>query len=148
MPQYNLDIARTVLVGHSAGGHLALWAAVRGQLPADSQLHRDTPFVPCAVISLADVGDLKAFAPFVPVICGPGIIERLTGAPPPTSRDAYADISPAVLPAPEGHVVMISGILDRLVPPMWPLIMRGRCELSGGPPSSWSTFPKRATSIW
>lgn len=32
-PQYNLDIARTVLVGHSAGGHLALWAAARGQLP-------------------------------------------------------------------------------------------------------------------
>ncbi|MGH6801120.1 MAG: hypothetical protein ACRECZ_06870, partial [Methylocella sp.] len=41
----------------------------------------------------------------------------LTGAPRPGSRDAYADISPAVLPAPEGHIVMISGVLDRLVPP-------------------------------
>lgn len=117
-PQYNLDIARTVLVGHSAGGHLALWAAARGQLPEGSQLHRPEPFVPRAVISLAGIGDLKAFAPFVPVICGPGILERLTGAPPSGSRDAYADISPGVLPpAPEGHVVMISGLLDRLVPP-------------------------------
>ncbi|MGI8568418.1 MAG: alpha/beta hydrolase [Methylocella sp.] len=116
-PKYNLDIARTVLVGHSAGGHLALWAAVRGQLPADSQLHRETPFVPRAVISLAGIGDLKAFAPLVPMICGPGIIERLMGASPAGSRDRYADISPAALPAPEGHVVMISGILDRLVPP-------------------------------
>ena len=32
--RYGLDLSRTVLVGHSAGGHLALWAAVRDQLPA------------------------------------------------------------------------------------------------------------------
>ncbi|MGQ0446661.1 MAG: alpha/beta hydrolase [Beijerinckiaceae bacterium] len=42
-PQYNLDIARTVLVGHSAGGHLALWAAARNHLPAGSPLYRATP---------------------------------------------------------------------------------------------------------
>jgi acetyl esterase/lipase len=116
-PQHNLDLARTVLVGHSAGGHLALWAAARGQLPVSSQLYRAAPFVPPAVISLAGIGDLKAFAPLVPLLCGPGILEHLTGEPSSRSGDAYADISPARLPAPEGHIVMISGVLDKLVPP-------------------------------
>jgi hypothetical protein len=78
------------------------------------QLYRATPFVPTAVVSLAGIGDLKAFAPLVPLLCGPGILEHLTGEPSSGSRDAYADISPARLPAPQGHIVMISRILDKL----------------------------------
>jgi acetyl esterase/lipase len=113
--RYKLDLSRTVVAGHSAGGHLALWASVRDQLPAGSALTTAHAFVPGAVISLAGVGDLKAFARFVPIHCGPGIIERL--APATTSTDPYPEISPAELPRPRGRVVMISGILDRLVPP-------------------------------
>ena len=60
-------------------------------------------------------GDLEAFARMVPVICGPGIIDRLV--PPNASADPYAEISPAALPPPRGRIVLISGILDRLVPP-------------------------------
>jgi acetyl esterase/lipase len=112
---YNLDVSRTVMVGHSAGGHLALWASVRDRLPAQSPLRDTNAFVPRAVISLAGVADLKAFGRFVPLLCGPGILERL--APQRGSTDPYADTSPAQLPAPPGRVVMVSGILDRLVPP-------------------------------
>jgi hypothetical protein len=75
------------------------------------------PFEPSAVISLAGIGDLKAFAPLVPMICGPGILERLTNGPPGESGNIHAEISPAALPSPRVHVVMISGVLDRLVPP-------------------------------
>jgi acetyl esterase/lipase len=113
--RYHLDPSRTVLVGHSAGGHLALWAAARDRLPAASPLYSARPFMPRSVISLAGIGDLEAFARFVPVLCGPGIIEKLV--PATSSADAYAEISPAALPPPSGQVVMISGILDRLVPP-------------------------------
>lgn len=113
--RYHLDLSRTVVVGHSAGGHLALWASVRDQLPAGSPLHNADAFIPRSVISLAGVGDLKAFARFVPILCGPGIIERL--APETASANPYAEISPAELPPPRGRVVMISGVLDRLVPP-------------------------------
>jgi hypothetical protein len=49
-------------------------------------------------VSLAGIGDLEAFARFVPVLCGPGIIERL--APATDSADRYAEISPAALPPP------------------------------------------------
>jgi acetyl esterase/lipase len=113
--QYNLDTSRTVLVGHSAGGHLALWASVRERLPSNSPLRSKDAFVPREVISLAGIADLKAFGRFVPLLCGPGIIERLV--PEGASTDPYADISPAQLPPPRGRVVMVSGILDRLVPP-------------------------------
>lgn len=112
---YNLDTSRTVVVGHSAGGHLALWASVRHRLPAQSPLRSTDPFVPGAVISLAGIADLKSFGRFVPLLCGPGIIERLV--PQSGLTDPYAHISPAQLPPPSGRVVMVSGILDRLVPP-------------------------------
>jgi acetyl esterase/lipase len=112
--RYQLDLSRTVMVGHSAGGHLALWAASRDQLPESAPLRDSHPFVPASVISLAGIGDLKSFARFVPVLCGPGIIERLA---PQNVADPYAEISPAQLPLPRSKVLMISGVLDRLVPP-------------------------------
>jgi acetyl esterase/lipase len=113
--QYDLDTSRTVVVGHSAGGHLALWASVRDRLPSHSPLRNTGAFVPGAVISLAGIPDLKSFGRFVPLLCGPGVIERLV--PERTSTDPYADISPAELPPHRGRVVMVTGILDRLVPP-------------------------------
>lgn len=108
---HNLDLSRTVLVGHSAGGHLALWAASRSSLPATSPLHAVSWVVPRAVISLAGVGDLDAFARFVPLFCGSGILEWL--APP----DKLAEVSPAALVPSETSIVLVSGVLDRLVPP-------------------------------
>jgi acetyl esterase/lipase len=108
---HRLDLSRVVLAGHSAGGHLALWAASRGSVPTGSPLHGAPRFVPRAVISLGGVGDLATFARFVPVLCGPGIVERLAPA------DKLAEVSPAALALSTGSVVMVSGVLDRLVPP-------------------------------
>ena len=114
--RYRLDLSRTVLVGHSAGGHLALWAAARRHLSGTSAIYKSAPFVPGHVMSLAGIGDLKGFARFVPTICGPGIIERLTTRV-SGSGDAFAEVSPVALPAPDAEIVMVSGVLDRLVPP-------------------------------
>lgn len=110
-PTHRLDLSRVVLAGHSAGGHLALWAASRDSLPAASPLHRSLRFVPRAVISLGGVGDLATFARFVPVLCGPSIAERLA------LSDRLAEVSPAALTPSARSVVMVSGVLDRLVPP-------------------------------
>ncbi len=113
-PRYRLDLRRTVLAGHSAGGHLALWAASRDRLPAGSALRAERPFVPRAVVSIAGIGELEAFAPRIDPVCGSGIAERLIG----TQRaNPYADISPAALPPPATRIIMVSGTLDRLVPP-------------------------------
>ncbi len=126
--RYGLDVNRTVLVGHSAGRHLALWAAARGKLPVGSAIGASTPFEPRAVISLAGVGDLASFSRFVPVLCGAGIIERLS---PPGME---AETSPAALAAPDVPVTLISAELDRLVPPYvahdYAVAMRGKRKAS------------------
>src|SRR5262245_60200302 len=48
--EHRLDLKRVVVVGHSAGGHLALWLAGRGR-------SRDMPLR--GVVSLAGVADLR-----------------------------------------------------------------------------------------
>lgn len=115
-PRYNLDLSRNVVVGHSAGGHLALWSMARHGIAAQSPLRHEKPFIPNAAISLAGVGDFQAFARFVPVICGPGIVDKLVPGGLPAA-DAYADISPAAMAPPTGPVVLFSAVLDRLIPP-------------------------------
>jgi acetyl esterase/lipase len=110
-----IDTARSVLVGHSAGGHLALWAASRTRLPAGSPLRQaNEPLAVRGVVSIAGVGDLAAFAPRLPGSCGRGILERLSGG----GSDAYADVSPARLGLPDGvrSVVMVSAVDDQIVP--------------------------------
>jgi len=110
-----IDTERSVLAGHSAGGHLALWAASRTRLPAGGPLQPSGEPLPVrGVVSIAGVGDLAAFAPRLPGSCGRGILERLRG----DGSDAYADVSPARLGLPDGvrSVVMLSAAEDQIVP--------------------------------
>jgi acetyl esterase/lipase len=58
-PGARLDPSVVTVVGHSAGGHLALWAAGRHRLPATAPGVR--PLVrPRRVVALAPVADLRA----------------------------------------------------------------------------------------
>lgn len=56
---YPLDLGRVVTLGHSAGGHLALWLAARPRLPEHSQFWRPDPLPLAGVVSLAGVTDLR-----------------------------------------------------------------------------------------
>ncbi len=56
--RYLLDLGRHVALGHSAGGHLALWAAARGGLPAQAPGAHPVAR-PAGVVSLAGVNDLR-----------------------------------------------------------------------------------------
>ncbi len=53
-----LDLDCIVAVGHSSGGHLALWLAGRKHLPESSPLYRAEPLALGAVISIAGINDL------------------------------------------------------------------------------------------
>jgi len=57
--KYPLDLKRVVAVGHSSGGHLALWLAARKNLPETSELYVPNPLPLSGVVSLAGVNDLK-----------------------------------------------------------------------------------------
>ncbi len=42
-PEHNLDLERVVVIGHSAGGHLALWVAGRHRIPEGNPLYTSRP---------------------------------------------------------------------------------------------------------
>lgn len=114
---YPLDLDRLVVVGHSAGGHLALWSSGRDRLESASELYSADPVVPRRVVALAGIGDLEKFAPLIPGLCGEGLDVQLVGRPDANRPDVYRDTSPSRMGTSATHVVMISGTLDRLVPP-------------------------------
>ena len=114
-PRYHLDISRVVAIGHSAGGHLALWAAARHNLPRSSPLWRADPLKIRAVISLGGIGDLKGQGDVFAGACGAEPIPAIIGK---AAREApYADTSPAELLPTGTRVVMISGAFDHVMPP-------------------------------
>lgn len=109
-PAHGLDLKRVVAVGHSAGGHLGLWAAARARLPEDSPLWRADPLKIRAVVSLGGIGDLKPHAGIFAGACGPSIAQV---APPRT----YSETSPGELLPSGAAVTMIHGEFDHVMPP-------------------------------
>jgi len=111
---HRLDLDRLVVVGHSAGGHLALWLAARHRLPQDSALR--TAAAPLAirhVVSLGGLPDLEAVAASPDNGCGTEVIARLVD---PARGDPYADTSiPRLLPL-GARQDLVNGREDRIVP--------------------------------
>jgi acetyl esterase/lipase len=107
-----LDLARVVVAGHSAGGHLAMWSAARGVLPEDSGIAVPDPLLPRGVVSIAGIADLRAYAS--PTGCGSAVVPLLGGVF-DTVADRYAHASPAVL-VPPVPVQLIVGSADTIVP--------------------------------
>ncbi len=92
--------APLALVGHSAGGHLALWAAARSEVPIHS------------VLALAPVADL---AEAHRLGLGDGVVDRFMGGSPGEVPDRYADADPAVNP-PAVPVTILHGTDDEALP--------------------------------
>lgn len=100
-----VDVARTVLLGHSAGGHLVAWAAARGY-----------PHV-VAAVSLAGVLDLRMASELAldPEPDGPAV-HLLLGGGPDDVPDRYAEADPTRLGTPAVPVVALHGDADTTVP--------------------------------
>ncbi|MEV0695643.1 alpha/beta hydrolase [Streptomyces sp. NPDC050388] len=106
------DPRRMVLTGHSAGGHLALWAAARHVLPADSPWRTDRPAPLRGVVALAPIADL-AVADKLDV-CGGAVRQLLGGDEEFAGRQPYAD--PALLLPTGIATVLVQGRDDVDVP--------------------------------
>lgn len=107
-----VDPSSLVLAGHSAGGHLALWAASRHRLPAGSRWRTEAASS-YGVVALAAVSDLAACHR---LNLGHGAVDTFLGGP-QRYPDRYAVADPAAL-LPVGHRVrLIHGTTDDLVPP-------------------------------
>lgn len=111
---HGLDLARVIALGHSAGGHLALWLAARHRLPPESALASHSPLPLRGVVSLAGIADLEAG--FRQKLCGDAI-EALLGGSPKRIPCRYQQASPAALlplGVPHRHIV---GSEDTIVSP-------------------------------
>jgi dipeptidyl aminopeptidase/acylaminoacyl peptidase len=98
-----LDLARVAAVGHSAGGHLALWAA-----------GRDDARVPlAAVVGQAAISDLEAAS--TQGVCG-GMVEQLVGGSPKRMPDRYRAASPARRLPLRVPALLVHGDRDDTVP--------------------------------
>ncbi len=109
--KHPLDLRRVVVIGHSAGGQLALWLAARKNLPKDSVLYSANPLPLVGVVSLAGVSDLKKFRPN----CDDSV-NKLLGGSPEQFAERYQETSPLELLPLKVPVRLIHGKLDRIVP--------------------------------
>ncbi|MGA2758471.1 MAG: alpha/beta hydrolase [Solirubrobacteraceae bacterium] len=102
-----LDLARVTFYGHSAGGHLALWAASRGALGDGAPGAH--PRIECeAAVSAAGVNDLAQTYREAPG----GVVGALMGGGPDAVPDRYAVADPvALIPAP-APVLLVHGTTD------------------------------------
>ncbi len=90
---------KLLLIGHSAGGHLVLWAAANCATP---MLQGVVALAPAANLRLAHTLQL-----------GDGAVRKFLGSDPAERPD----VDPMLLPAPTVAVTIVQGSVDEIVPP-------------------------------
>lgn len=96
-----LDLARVAAVGHSAGGHLALWAASQPQLALVAA---------CGQAPIADLAAAHRLG------LGHDVVARLLGGTPDELPERYLAASPALRTRPSVRRLIVHGEDDDVVP--------------------------------
>ena len=156
------DHARTAILGHSAGGHLALWLAGSHRISEGSPIHVDQKQAVTKAISLAGVSDLRlAWKQRL----GHGIVTRLMGGTPNEVPDRYDACSPIELLPTGASQALIHGTDDDTVPFFqseayvekaeklgdWPTLVKlngvGHFELIDPESEAWSRVARAVLSL-
>lgn len=110
-PEHQLDLARVVTLGHSAGGQLALWAAGRRWI-REGELQATSPFRIRGAVALAGMSDLEQAWRL-----GYDVVTQLMGGSPDDVPGRYAAGSPAALLPLGVPQALVHGTADAVVPP-------------------------------
>jgi pimeloyl-ACP methyl ester carboxylesterase len=110
-----IDTTRVVLMGHSAGGQLALWAASRKQNESTG-IYRSSrpPLAVAGVVSLAGITDLAEYGA-VTTGCN-GSVTPLMGGTAAAVPDRYRAVSPMERVPIGVPVQLVHGEADPIVP--------------------------------
>jgi acetyl esterase/lipase len=108
----NLDLAHTIAIGHSAGGHLALWLAARQALPEGEPLRGPDPLRIDTAISQAGIADLRAAMQRTGHACG-------TDAPTKMAGGKFGLTSPPEMPVSKARQIQFHTDRDRIAPPAY-----------------------------
>lgn len=109
-----LDLQRVIAVGHSAGGHLALWLACRRHFSAEAPVgYAPNPLPLAGVVSLAGIPDMTEAV--ARGICGKAPETLLAGLPNAVPEHYRFGSPSAWLPLGVPHVHLV-GDLDAIVP--------------------------------
>lgn len=109
--KHGLDTGGTrIAIGHSAGGHLALWLARRSALAAGDALRGANPIRIDLAISQGGLPDLRAGAASVGHACG-------AEAPAAMARGDYARTSPPEMPVGKARELQFNNDRDHVTPP-------------------------------
>ena len=111
LPPRPLDLGRVVSIGHSAGGHLATWAAAWGgrALDAEPRVRVTAAVSQAGVVDLRHAWELRL---------SKGVVRQFLGGTPSERPDRYALASPAELVPIGAPVLLVHGGRDDIVPPV------------------------------
>ncbi len=114
-PIYDLNLHKTLAVGHSAGGHLAFWLAGRTRVATERSFtaKTSTSLQLAAVVSQAGVLDLQTAWQ---LNLGSGAVAELLGGGPAEVPERYAIADPAALLPLQVPQILIHGTKDDRVP--------------------------------
>jgi acetyl esterase/lipase len=111
---YPIDVNKVAIIGHSAGGHLALWAASRTSLKSSSEIYTENPLPIRGVISLAGIANITS---------GTGcntLANNVIGVPINSPSSALTarlrETSPLQMLPSRTNTILISGSADGIVP--------------------------------
>jgi acetyl esterase/lipase len=110
---FPIDGHCVVLTGHSAGGHLALWAVGAHRVPQDESLRLAASLPVRGVVALAPVADLQRAWE---LRLSGGAVGELLGGSPADMPERYSTASPVNLLPAGVPQVLIHGTIDEAVP--------------------------------
>lgn len=111
--KYPLNLEKVISMGHSAGGHLAVWLAARRRIPQADRLASADPIRLRAVVSLAGLVDLRRAWELK---LSDSAVDQLMGGPPAKLGERYRTASPIELVPLGLKVRLLHGTEDSIVP--------------------------------
>jgi acetyl esterase/lipase len=125
--RYPLNLRKVAVIGHSAGGHLALWLAARSRFKSVLGIERDGLSLR-GIVALAAISDL---AEGFRLDLSAGAVKELMGGAPRDVPDRYTIASPAELLPLGTRQILLHGTEDDIVPPSMSLHYFERASKAG-----------------